>query len=433
LGGVSLLPGNRLAAANGDSFEYTDRDHIAKRDGPGGAVSYFYDSRDMLVRIEDRFRTWEFSYDALGRRTRKTVGGRSTEYFWDTDRLAAEISEAGRLRVYIYLNSLALAPLLFLDYDSIDAEPGSGASYFIFSNHLGAPVLIEDEAGRTVWQCTYTEYGLAHIDRSSTIEYHLRFPGHYFDAETGLHYNRFRYYSPELGRYLQCDPEGIAGGLNLYAYTENPLVQVDIRGLGCKTHSSMSDPDCEDCRNVNRAEFRNSKASRAPKAQRLDLVHSRAVGEAKRIKAEHEKETRRIQEMMDKDKLQLKQAGVSENEANKRINEKYKGAIKPLPICTVAVRDTRTRKVYFETSGPPALKPSEAHNDLNMPLQSKEVWAPGNCGEPKAINRALKDGARKEDLQVAAVNTENQTVKQLCRNCVDTTRGTSVYPASSRR
>lgn len=50
---------------------------------------------------------------------------------------------------------------------------------------------------------------------------------------TWLHYNRFRYYDPSIGRYLQSDPDGIRGGYNLYAYTENPLRQVDVRGLGC--------------------------------------------------------------------------------------------------------------------------------------------------------------------------------------------------------
>src|SRR5690606_25243547 len=67
----------------------------------------------------------------------------------------------------------------------------------------------------------------------STISYALRFPGHYFDDETELHYNRFRYYSPRLGRYLQCDPMGQAGGVNVYAYPANPLVSVDVFGLMC--------------------------------------------------------------------------------------------------------------------------------------------------------------------------------------------------------
>ena len=62
-------------------------------------------------------------------------------------------------------------------------------------------------------------------------DFSLRFPGHHLDSETGLHYNRFRYYSPELGRYLQPDPVDLVGGLGLYAYSFQPLTDVDLDGL----------------------------------------------------------------------------------------------------------------------------------------------------------------------------------------------------------
>src|SRR5262249_32269743 len=82
-----------------------------------------------------------------------------------------------------------------------------------------------------VWQARFDPYGKAHLDPENQIELPFRFPGHWADDQTGLHYNRYRYYSPELGRYLQSDPLGIAGGLNLYAYTPRPLTQVDVLGL----------------------------------------------------------------------------------------------------------------------------------------------------------------------------------------------------------
>ena len=72
------------------------------------------------------------------------------------------------------------------------------------------------------------------------ITFALRFPGHYEDPEIGLFYNRFRYYSPTLGRYLQSDPMGIAGGKNLYAYPANPLTTVDLFGLN-DGHSTKSE------------------------------------------------------------------------------------------------------------------------------------------------------------------------------------------------
>jgi RHS repeat-associated protein len=85
--------------------------------------------------------------------------------------------------------------------------------------------------GNTAWEAELQPYGSANIKPSSSLVLNLRFPSHYFDELTGLHYNRFRYYDPRLGRYLQSDPLGIAGGINLHAYPANPLVKVDVRGL----------------------------------------------------------------------------------------------------------------------------------------------------------------------------------------------------------
>ena len=65
------------------------------------------------------------------------------------------------------------------------------------------------------------------------IDSHLRFQGQYFDAETGLHYNRHRYYNPSAGRFITIDPIGLAGGLNNYQYVKNPTGWVDPLGLNC--------------------------------------------------------------------------------------------------------------------------------------------------------------------------------------------------------
>ena len=238
LSGVTLTEDNRLRTANRDEFEYDDRHHIAARRGANGETRYYYDSRDMLVRCESPHGEWRAQYDPLGRRTSKFFGAKKVDFYWDTERLAAEVNEDGRVRTYIYADAFAMTPLLFMEYRNVDAEPSSGSRYVLFSNHIGAPIRIEDEQGNVAWSASLDPYGRARISEGAKIEMPLRFPGHYFDAETGLHYNRFRYYSPELGRYLQSDPIGIAGGLNLYAYTLNPLRWVDVRGLAgppCET------------------------------------------------------------------------------------------------------------------------------------------------------------------------------------------------------
>ncbi|CAI8698953.1 hypothetical protein EMIT0162MI3_120004 [Pseudomonas chlororaphis] len=82
-----------------------------------------------------------------------------------------------------------------------------------------------------MWSAKYRAYGnLAALDVSE-IDNPLRFQGQYFDAETGLHYNRHRYYNPNSGRFLTPDPIKLAGGLNNYLYVNNPTGWVDPLGL----------------------------------------------------------------------------------------------------------------------------------------------------------------------------------------------------------
>jgi RHS repeat-associated protein len=229
---VTLLAGNRLGGANGWRFEYNDRNHVARRDGPAGAARYRYDSRDLLVQIESPGGAWTAHYDAFGRRSRKSWRDQTTEFFWYGDQLVAEISPAGALRLYVYADPLAQVPLLFLDYPSLDAAPNSGQRYLVFGDQIGTPCLVQDDESAEAWRAVVAPFGEVDISPTARIDFNLRFPGHYYDAETGLHCNGFRYYDPVLGRYLQSDPWGIAGGHNLYAYRPNPLLQVDVRGLG---------------------------------------------------------------------------------------------------------------------------------------------------------------------------------------------------------
>jgi RHS repeat-associated protein len=75
----------------------------------------------------------------------------------------------------------------------------------------------------------------AAVESAEPIYRPLRYQGQYFDAETGLHYNRFRYYDPDAGRFVSQDPIGLAGGVNLYQYAPNPLRWIDPLGLSnCK-------------------------------------------------------------------------------------------------------------------------------------------------------------------------------------------------------
>ena len=107
-----------------------------------------------------------------------------------------------------------------------------GNYYFYHNDHLGTPQKMTSTNGTAAWSATYSSFGEATVDISSTITNNLRFPGQYYDKETGLHYNWFRHYDPEIGRYLRADPIGLIGGINLFAYTSNkPIIWIDPYGL----------------------------------------------------------------------------------------------------------------------------------------------------------------------------------------------------------
>ncbi|WP_088500398.1 polymorphic toxin type 47 domain-containing protein [Pseudomonas helleri] len=109
-------------------------------------------------------------------------------------------------------------------------------------DHLGTPMELTDQRGEIAWSATYQAWGLAKEKRTDSairenIRNPLRFQGQYFDTETGLHYNRYRYYDPQVGRFISKDPIGFAGGLNVYAYAPNPVGWVDPFGLAKLTHA----------------------------------------------------------------------------------------------------------------------------------------------------------------------------------------------------
>tara|TARA_R110000796_G_scaffold220695_1_gene336778 strand:- start:846 stop:1304 length:459 start_codon:yes stop_codon:yes gene_type:complete len=78
---------------------------------------------------------------------------------------------------------------------------------------------------------------IGHVDSEHQITNPIRFQGQYFDDESGLHYNRFRYYSPQQARFIHQDPIGLVGGINHYQYAPNHVNWVDPFGLICKENS----------------------------------------------------------------------------------------------------------------------------------------------------------------------------------------------------
>ncbi|MEQ8764935.1 MAG: RHS repeat-associated core domain-containing protein, partial [Planctomycetota bacterium] len=170
---------------------------------------------------------------------------------------------------------------------SEDADPASGQRYYLFTDQRGCPEKVVDDAGDTVWEAYVEPYGTAHVLKGHDFYQPLRFPGHWWDPELGLHYNRFRYYSPWLGRYLQVDRIGEQGGMNVYAYCDDsPLAAVDVRGLNktpseCGGGGGQPGPEREDGGDA--AGQPDPTATRT--ARQRELLEQRAQARRRQIEA----------------------------------------------------------------------------------------------------------------------------------------------------
>ncbi len=117
-------------------------------------------------------------------------------------------------------------------------RPGSGtAPFYVYADNLGTPRGVMTASGVPVWSWDGEPFGASppiegQLGQQGAFRYGLRFPGQYLDEETGFHHNGWREYDPALGRYVQSDPIGLAGGINTYAYVQaNPMTFFDTRGL----------------------------------------------------------------------------------------------------------------------------------------------------------------------------------------------------------
>ncbi|MGF6150042.1 RHS repeat-associated core domain-containing protein [Pseudomonas fluorescens] len=287
----SKLLDNLLREYAGTHYEYDERGNQIQRWHNGSYSRMQWDLFDRLVHFDDARLAVDYAYDALGRRLHKNssahykqrpeagslwnrneharrqreLGCGFTLYGWDGDNLAWESSPAqadgaaGRTVHYIYEPGTFVPLTQALRHKSIHlmAQPDYSGDYSLDDDplwnhkpsaqpfdvlawyqcdHLGTPRELTDQNGDIAWSAQYKAWGEIREQRSALAQQHgltnpIRFQGQYHDHETGLHYNRYRYYDPRVGRFISQDPISYDGGLNLYQYTPNPIGWVDPLGL----------------------------------------------------------------------------------------------------------------------------------------------------------------------------------------------------------
>ncbi|MBD3667344.1 MAG: RHS repeat protein [Kangiella sp.] len=233
--------GNRLSKTQygvTDSYTYSSTSHQLQSVGTinltydaigntltKGDLTFTYNQVGRLATASKTGMNATYGYNAQGQRVKKTVNdGTSTIitlYHYDqAGQLIAETDGQGNLlKEYLYLDGQRLA--------TVD----NGALYYIHTDHLGSPLALTDSNGTVQWKGSYDPYGNVSVEVNN-LNQNQRFPGQYADEETGLHYNYFRDYDPEIGRYLQSDPVGLDDGANTYLYSRaNPVNRYDPNGL----------------------------------------------------------------------------------------------------------------------------------------------------------------------------------------------------------
>lgn len=261
--------GHRLKQAGNTQYDYDAAGRMVSRtrhrDGYRPETERFrWDSRDQLTGYcSAQGELWEYRHDASGRRTEKRCDRKKIRftYLWDGDSIA-EIREYRDDKLY------SVRHLVFNGFELISQQfsrvrqphPSVAPQWVTRTNHAvsdltGRPLMLFNSEGKTVWRPGQTSlWGLAlslpadtgYPDPRGELDPEaapgLLYAGQWQDAESGLCYNRFRYYEPETGMYLVSDPLGLLGGEQTYRYVPNPCGWVDPLGLAASSKiSSLMD------------------------------------------------------------------------------------------------------------------------------------------------------------------------------------------------
>jgi RHS repeat-associated protein len=217
---------NRLSSISGSQARTYSYNAVGAVTGYG-STTFAYSDQERLKSATIGSDTWNYFHNGLGERVRKQLASGGNHYF--------VYDEAGHL-IGEYGGSTPIQEAVWLGDIPVATLRGSSV-YYVHTDHLNAPKMVTQPSDNAVrWRWDRDPFGLTVVNENPSglgaFTFNLRLPGQLNDSETGLNYNYFRDYEPAIGRYVQSDPIGLDGGINIYAYVESsPLVKSDPTGL----------------------------------------------------------------------------------------------------------------------------------------------------------------------------------------------------------
>lgn len=215
---------NQITTYGGSGFSYDQDGNLTSATINGAAFSAGYDNQNRPTQLTSGSTTSTYTYNGLGQRTKSVRGTQTRNYHYDPfGRLLFETDASNQvIDYYIYSNRRLTA-----------MKTAAGSLYFYHFNKLGSTVAMTDSSGTVMNAYGYTPYGEV-TNKTENVTNPFTFVGGYgvIDEGNGLFFMKNRYYDATTRRFLQKDPIGIAGGINLYRYvSNNPVNLVDPAGL----------------------------------------------------------------------------------------------------------------------------------------------------------------------------------------------------------
>ncbi len=231
--GASSEEGRTIAAtqvSEGWTLSYDLDGNLIRKHNDETEYRFYYDAAGRMERAEqDGEEVARFAYDPLGRRVEKDTPEKTVTYQWNGEQLLSERAQWKNIAQDEVEEERVEREYIFSGFEPLAALSKEGDQLFE-TDQVGTPRLAVNRDGDLVWEGDFSGFGESREEHGRE-EVEVRYPGQIYDEETGLSYNRFRYYDPELRCYTQSDPIGLEGGVQLHGYVKDPNFWFDPYGL----------------------------------------------------------------------------------------------------------------------------------------------------------------------------------------------------------